>query len=256
MSSSARLSASLNAAWPGFVLQATLEVGAEPVALIGPNGSGKSSLLLALLGTRVPDRARITLGSEVIVDTSAGRVCPTEERRFAYVPQDYGLFPHLTTQGNVEFALACANESTSRRQRRQSALELLDEFGIVHLAEKRPSHLSGGERQRVALARAIASRPRVLLLDEPTAALDVEARAEMRCLLAERIARLAIPSVIVTHDCADIVALAGRVATMEQGRLLSCSSLIEATRAPATPFAARLLDGVSEVWTKPRSATS
>jgi molybdate transport system ATP-binding protein len=224
--------------WPGFSLKAAFDVGNEPVALIGPNGSGKSSLLLAILGIRAPGLARIQLGNEVIVDTKRGLVSPTEERRFAYLPQDYGLFPHLTAQGNVEFALACG-EPQSRFQRRQAAQILLERFRIAHLASRRPVQLSGGERQRVALARAIASRPRVLLLDEPMAALDVEARVEMRALLAEYTRELAIPTIFVTHDVADVDALAAQVAVMEGGHLISCSSPAEA--AQATPFAGRLL---------------
>jgi molybdate transport system ATP-binding protein len=232
------LSIAVAAEWPGFSLKATLDVGCAPVALIGPNGSGKSSLLLAILGIRAPGVARIQLGDEVIVDTQRGFVCPTEERCFAYLPQDYGLFPHLTALENVEFALACG-EAQPRARRRQHGGALLERFRISHLASRRPAQLSGGERQRVAMARAIASQPRVLLLDEPMAALDVEARTEMRALLAEHIRELSIPTLFVTHDAADVDALAGRVAVMEKGRLISCSPVSEA--AETTPFAGRLL---------------
>lgn len=234
------LSVTIVAHWPGFKLEAALDVGSEPVALIGPNGSGKSSLLLAILGIRDPGLARIDLGDEVIVSTKQGLVRPTEERRFAYLPQDYGLFPHLTAQENVEFALACG-ETRLRPQRRLEARALLERFRISHLTARRPAQLSGGERQRVALARAIATRPRVLLLDEPMAALDVEARVEMRALLADYIQQLAIPTLFVTHDVADVDALAGQVAVMEAGNLITCAPRAEAIKA--TPFAAHLLAG-------------
>jgi ABC-type sulfate/molybdate transport systems ATPase subunit len=225
-----------------FSLDVQLDVGAETVALIGPNGSGKSTLLLAMLGIRTPTRGRITLGNHMVFDSEAKTDCPTEERHMAYLPQDFGLFPFLTAVRNVEFAIACAG--TGRRQRQERAMAYLEQFGIVHLARREPHQLSGGERQRVALARAIASEPRALLLDEPTASLDVGARAEVRALLREAFEHLRIPTLIVTHDEGDITALAHRVAVMEAGRIVGCASSQEAVRRPANAFADRLLNGV------------
>ena len=120
----------------------------------------------------------------------------------------------------------------------------LEQFGIGHLAGRGPHQLSGGERQRVALARAIASEPRALLLDEPTASLDVGARADVRALLQELFERLQIPTLIVTHDAGDIAALASRVAVMEAGRIVGCASAQEAVRHPANAFADHLLNGL------------
>lgn len=225
----------------GFCLRAALEVGIEPVALIGPNGSGKSTFLLAVLGIRVPHKGRIALARDVLFDSEAQIDCPTEERHLAYLPQDFGLFPFMTVQENVEFAMACQLEAPTRNERRRAAMACLDRFGVAHLADRPPDQLSGGERQRVALARAIASRPRALLLDEPTASLDIEARTDVRLLLAATLRDLEIPALIVTHDLGDILALAGRVAVMDSGRIVACTDLAEARRSPPNPFAARLL---------------
>jgi ABC-type sulfate/molybdate transport systems ATPase subunit len=174
-------------------------------------------------------------------DSESKVECPTEERRFAYLPQAFGLFPFLTARENVAFAIACRMERKTRSDRMRMATEYLERFGIAHLAARHPTQLSGGARQRIALARAIASEPRVLLLDEPTASLDVGARGQVRSLLTECLRELAIPTVIVTHDRADVLALAGRVAVMEGGRVLACPTLAEAQQSPPTTFAERLL---------------
>ena len=116
----------------------------------------------------------------------------------------------------------------------------LDRFGLGSLANRNPSQLSGGERQRIALARAMASSPRAILLDEPTASLDVEARIEVRTFLAESIRSLGLPTVLVTHDVMDVEALAGRVAVLEKGRVAACGRLDDIRKTPPTPFANRL----------------
>jgi molybdate transport system ATP-binding protein len=222
-----------------FLLQANLEVGAEPLALVGPNGSGKTSLLLAILGLLKLERGRIVLGDEVLVDKDQGIERPTEERHLAYLPQDFGLFPHLTAVENVAFSLACHGLPTSRKERRGQAMTWLDRFGLGGLANRNPAQLSGGERQRIALARALASSPKAILLDEPTASLDIAARAEVRAFLAESIRSLGLPTILVTHDIMDVEALAGRVAVLEKGRVAGCGPLNDVRKTPPTPFASR-----------------
>lgn len=235
-----RLSATVEAELGPFLLRVSLEVGAEPLALVGPNGSGKTSLLLAILGLIKPERGRIALGNNVLFDRELDIDCPTEERHLAYLPQDFGLFPHLTAIENVAFALACGPGRMSRRQRRGQAMAWLDRVGLGSLANRNPTQLSGGERQRIALARALASSPRALLLDEPTASLDAEARASVRAFLAESIRSLRLPTIIVTHDIMDVEALAGRVAVLDKGQVAAWGLLADLRKTPPTPFASRL----------------
>ena len=237
-----QLSFALEAALGPFSLKISLEVGVEPLALVGPNGSGKTSLLLAILGLRKPERGRILLSDEVLFDAALAIDRPTEERQLAYLPQDFGLFPHLTAIENVVFALACRSQRLSTKQRRDQAMTWLERFGIGTLAERNPSRLSGGERQRVALARALASSPKALLLDEPTASLDVEARVELRTFLAESIRSLGLPTILVTHDAMDVEALASRVAVLEKGQVVACGLLDEIRKNPPTSFASKLFD--------------
>jgi molybdate transport system ATP-binding protein len=246
MSTSDGLVFSLGSTVGELTLNVALQVGDEPVAIIGPNGCGKSTLLLTILGIRTPARGRITLMDELLFDAEKDVDRPTEERRMAYLPQDFGLFPFMTALENVEFAMTCQRSPSTRRERRDSASACLDRFGIAHLSARKPHQLSGGERQRVALARAISTQPRALLLDEPTASLDVGARTEIRTLLADSIRALAIPVLLVTHDIGDIRALAGRIAVMESGRLVAHMSLAEAQATPPNAFAAQLLRPTSD----------
>jgi molybdate transport system ATP-binding protein len=238
--SAMQLSVAVEAELGPFQLQASLEVGGEPLALVGPNGSGKTSLLLTILGLLKPERGRIALGNEILFDSARAIELPTEERHLAYLPQDFGLFPHLTAVQNVAFALACGSDPTSKNQRRNQAMAWLDRFGLGGVANRNPAQLSGGERQRIALARALASSPKVLLLDEPTASLDVEARVEVRAFLAESIRALGLPTILVTHDVKDVDALAGRVAVLEKGRVAACGLRSDLRNNPPTAFATRL----------------
>ena len=235
-----RLSIAVQATLGAFSLQASLEVSAELLALVGPNGSGKTSLLLTVLGLRRPERGRIVLSDEVLFDAALAIDLPTEDRHLAYLPQDFGLFPHLTAIDNVAFALACRSQRASAKQRRDEAMTWLERFAIGNLAGRNPSQLSGGERQLVALARALASSPKALLLDEPTASLDVEARVEVRAFLAESIRSLGLPTILVTHDATDVEALASRVAVLEKGQVVACGLLGDVRKAPPTSFARRL----------------
>ena len=224
----------------------TLEVAVElatrqqPLVLVGPNGAGKTSLLLMVLGALRPSRGRVDLEGESLFDLARGIDLPIEDRGLGYVPQDYGLFPHMSVLANVAFGLECRHR-LRRADRRRRALDLLADLDVGHLAERLPGSLSGGEGQRVALARALASEPRALLLDEPLAALDASVRRQMREFLPGRLAKLGLPAIVVTHDAADAAAFGDDIAVLEAGRLVQRGSRSELRSRPATPFVGELV---------------
>jgi molybdate transport system ATP-binding protein len=211
-----------------FDLRVALSTGAETVALVGPSGSGKTSLLRTIAGLERHPVGRIALADEPWLDSERGIHLSPERRRVGFLPQDYGLFPHLTVAGNVRFA--------SRRERP----DLLERLGIGHLALARPAQLSGGERQRAALARALAREPRVLLLDEPFGALDAITRHQVRDELADILASLQLPTLLVTHAFEDAIALAGRVGVIDKGRMLQLAPAAEILHNPASVTVAAL----------------
>jgi molybdate transport system ATP-binding protein len=212
----------------GFELRVALTCGSETIGLIGPSGAGKSSLLRAVAGLERPARGHIVLGAEAWFDSARGRDLAPEQRRVGYVPQDYGLFPHLTAAGNVRFAAG------------RDRPDLLERVGIGHLASARPAQLSGGERQRVALARALAREPRVLLLDEPFAALDAITRSQVRGELGTLLAGLSLPALLVTHSFEDAATLARRAGVMDRGRIVQLGPPAELVRQPCSATVAAL----------------
>ncbi len=232
-----RLRADLTTGLRSFELSVRLDVGCETLALVGPSGAGKSTVLRAIAGITSPDAGRITLGDVVWFDAAAGVRLPPERRSVGMLFQDYALFPHLTVRDNVAFGAAASVD------------DLLERMRIAPLADARPGTLSGGERQRVALARALARAPRVLLLDEPLAALDAHTRTAVRAELQDLLAALALPSIVVTHDFGDAAALADRAAVIVDGRLRQQGTIAELVAAPADAFVAaftgaNLLTGV------------
>jgi molybdate transport system ATP-binding protein len=222
-------------------VRAKLVADGHPLVLAGPNGSGKTSLLLMLLGVVRPRSGRVVLAGRTLFDSGGSIDLPPEDRGIGYVPQDYALFPHMTVQENVGFAIGCRDPAMSRRARREEATALLEELDIGRLAPRSPATLSGGERQRVALARALATRPRALLLDEPMGALDAGARRQVRSFLGSYLAKLGLPALVVTHDPADAAALGERIAVLEAGRVVQTADLSELRRRPATPFVAEFV---------------
>jgi molybdate transport system ATP-binding protein len=248
MSAREHLTARLTARVGALSLDVALDTAPGTLVVIGPNGAGKTSLLSLLLGVLAVDGGRIEVGGGVLLDTSVRLVVPPEARRLAYVPQDYALFPHLTARENVEFALECAATSVPRGTRSARATALLAELGLEALGPRRPAELSGGEKQRVALARALAASPRALLFDEPLAALDVHARAEVRAFLAEYLARVALPTIVVTHDARDARVLADRLLVLEEGRVTQVGTWDELGSRPASRFVERFVaDGAVAV---------
>ena len=217
-----------------FELDVSLAAAAgEVLALLGPNGAGKSSALRALAGL-LP----LTAG-HVLLDGEDHARTPVERRPIGMVFQDYLLFRHMSALDNVAFGPRCRGESRSRARAR--AAELLDHMGLAGYARARPRSLSGGQAQRVALARALAVRPRLLLLDEPMAALDVGTRAHVRGRLRRLLEEFDGVTVLVTHDPLDAMVLADRIAVLEEGRVVQEGTPAEVARRPRTPYTARLV---------------
>jgi molybdate transport system ATP-binding protein len=223
-----------------------LDTAPGTLVVVGPNGAGKTSLLLALLGALAVERGHIAVGEDVLLDTESRIDVPIEARRLGYVPQDYALFPHLTVRENVEFALASMPSRPDRAARAVRADAILHDLDLVALASRRPQTLSGGEKQRVALARALSVEPRALLLDEPLAAFDVHARREVCDFLAVNLAKLGLPSLVVTHDVLDAIALGHRIAVLEGGRITQVGSFAELAARPASRFVEEFVASTGE----------
>ena len=233
------LSAVIHATRGNFRLDVSFDVAdGETLAVLGPNGAGKSTILRCLLGLVPLDTGRIVLGDQVLEDTTNNLYVEPENRRVGAVFQDYLLFRHLSVIDNVAFGLRA--RGAKKESARLTARAHLERFDVEHLADRRPSQLSGGEAQRVALARALAVDPKVLLLDEPLAALDVTTRRTVRDELSLFLSAFGGPRLIVTHDPADARRLADRVLIVEHGSVVQHGSIRDVMRDPATPYVAAL----------------
>jgi molybdate transport system ATP-binding protein len=210
-----------------FDVELALDVAGETFALVGPSGAGKTSVLRAVAGLVRPARGVIANGEHVWFDSARRVNVRAEDRSVGYVFQEYALFPHLTVEQNVTFGGGRADR-------------LLWQLRIEELAKTKPGDLSGGERQRVAIARALARSPRVLLLDEPMAALDPHTRGAVRAQLHDLLRELGLPTLLVTHDFEDAAALADRIGVLAEGKLRQVGTPAELLGSPADPFVARL----------------
>ena len=218
-----------------------LEVGVddgEVLAVLGANGAGKSTLLQTIAGLVRPDDGRVAIGDQVVTDTRAGIFVPAHRRGTALLAQRAMLFPHLTVEANVAYAPRC--RGLSRRAARERARHWLDAVGVGDLARRRPAQLSGGQAQRVALARALAAEPRVLLLDEPFAALDVTAAPALRRLLRDLVRAQGTTAAIVTHEVLDALALADTAVVIENGVVAERGPVRSMLTAPRSDFGARI----------------
>lgn len=232
----------------GFDLDFSLAEG-ERVAVLGPNGAGKSTLLAILAGILRPDTGRAELDGQLLYDLPGRRRwTPPYRRAIALMAQDPLLFPHLSALDNVAFGPRAAGQRAGEAD--ATAQGWLEEVGVPELAARKPAQLSGGQAQRVAIARALAANPRLLLLDEPMASLDVSAapllRRVLRGVLAERSA------IIVTHDLLDALLLASRVLVIDHGRIVESGPTQDVIQHPRTSFTARLaglnlVDGTAEI---------
>ena len=192
-----------------FRLEFTVSCEARALALYGPSGSGKTSVLEVIAGVRRPTRGRVAIGGRVLFDASAGVDVPSRGRRVGYVPQDALLFPHLDVRRNILYGAGDREWS--------SLAPILDRLKIGDLASRSVADLSGGERQRVALARALASKPDLLLLDEPLAALDRAMKRTVLELLLKLRDQLTLPIVYVTHVSDEAIAIADQAVRLSEG---------------------------------------
>jgi molybdate transport system ATP-binding protein len=221
-------------------LDVELEVEAGRVmALLGPNGAGKTTVLRALAGLLPLSGGQVVLDGQLLEHPSRRIRVPTERRPVGMVFQNYLLFPHLSALENVAFGLRARGRG--RTQSRQLAAAWLDRLGLSGLGSGRPGTLSGGQQQRVALARALATDPRMLLLDEPLAALDVSTRAEVRRDLRRHLRDFPGVNLVVTHDPLEAVALADRLVVIEEGRIVQSGSAAEVTGQPRSRYVADLV---------------
>lgn len=221
----------------GIDLDVTVGEG-EVLAVLGPNGAGKSTLLSLIAGLLRPDDGRVELGGTVVTDTDSGTFVPAHARGVAMLSQEAMLFPHMTVTANVAYAPRCKGQSRSAS--RATARRWLDAVDASHLADRKPAELSGGQAQRVAVARALAADPRVLLLDEPMAALDVTATPALRRLLRDILRDQGRTAIVVTHDLLDALAIADRVVVIDGGRVVESGPSRSVLTTPRSTFAARI----------------
>ena len=219
----------------GWDVDAKLRPGLV-TAVVGHNGAGKSTLAQVIAGTLRVDSGTVSIGERVVDD--AATFVPARRRGVAMVSQAPRIFTHMSVLSNVAFPLRV--RGVGRAQARAAALEQLRAVGIADLAFKRASDLSGGQAARVAIARALVFRPEVLILDEPTAALDVEATAQVSAVLRERLAGAGITTLLVSHDIAEVLSLASHMIVMGEGRIVEEGEPARVLASPASVFAARL----------------
>ena len=213
-------------------------VAGETLVLLGPSGCGKTTTLRIIAGLEAPDpRGNVFFDNKDVTRT------PVEKRNVGIVFQSYALFPHLNVAANVGYGLRIRGEGAEKRRARVD--EMLALVRLTEFADRRIDQLSGGQKQRVALARAIAIEPRVLLLDEPLAALDAKLREHLRTEIRDLLRRIGITAIYVTHDQAEAMTLGDRIAVMNAGRLEQIGTPLEIYRRPRTQFVVEFVGSVN-----------
>jgi len=209
----------------------------ELFALLGPSGCGKTTLLRLLAGLDMPDHGRILLNGNDLARVPAYR------RPINMMFQSYALFPHLSVEGNVAFGLK--QDRLPREEIATRVTEMLSLVRLEDMAKRKPYQLSGGERQRVALARSLAKRPRVLLLDEPLAALDKKLRGETQFELMQLQEKLGLTFIMVTHDQQEAMTMADRIAVMDEGRVIQVATPRELYERPSSRWVADFVGDIN-----------
>lgn len=215
------------------------------VVLLGQSGCGKTSTMRCVAGLETPSQGTITIGDTTVFDAARATIVPPFKRNVGMVFQSYAVWPHRTVVENVAFPLRMKGVGHGERRRR--ALEVLDVVGLAHLADRGASLLSGGQMQRVALARSMAMEPAVLLLDEPLSNLDARLRDDLRVELRRIQLERGLTSLYVTHDQQEALALADRIAIMQEGRITQSGTPEEIYQAPASASIAEFL-GVTNIF--------
>ena len=210
---------------------------ASTAILFGPSGAGKTTLLRSIAGLERPEQGLIQFRNEVWFDHARSIHQSPGLRKVGLLFQDYALFPHLTVRKNIEYGL----DHLSKPGRRRVSDEVMGLFEITDLADRRPREVSGGQAQRVALARAVAPQPRILLLDEPLAALDVPTRARLRTELRRLLEQIRIPSLVVTHDRTEAISLGHQIVVMAENEVRQVGCVNEVFRHPADAKVAGIL---------------
>jgi molybdate transport system ATP-binding protein len=215
-----------------FALEMNARLGARITGVFGASGSGKTSLLEVIAGLRRPASGRIVLDGAVLSDAASGAFLAAEQRRIGYVPQDDALFPHLNVRQNLCYSHFADKEGYRPEITYEHVVAVLD---IADLTERRVASLSGGERQRVAFGRAVLASPRLLLLDEPLAGLDVELKERVIPYLLTIRDEFGIPMLYVSHNADEIVALCDDVLLLERGRCVRRGTSADLFAVSAAP---------------------
>lgn len=205
----------------------------EFICLLGPSGCGKTTSLRMIAGLEPPTSGQIMIGSKDVTKI------PPKDRDIGMVFQDYALYPHMTIADNITYPLKV--RGTSLEERRRRAEEVAMSLQIDHLLERRPGQISGGQQQRTSVARAVVHKPQVFLFDEPLSNLDAKLRLEARSFLKHLQQSLRVTAIYVTHDQAEAMALADRIAVMQSGKIIQMAAPLEVYRKPATTFVANFL---------------
>ncbi len=219
----------------GFCLETSLQADDGILVLFGPSGSGKSVTLQCIAGLITPDECHIEINDKDGFDSGRGVNLPPQRRRVGYVPQDYGLFPHLTVEQNITYGLV----GLGRKEAHEKLGRMLHLMRLKGLEKRLPHELSGGQRQRVSLARAVVTEPQILLLDEPFSALDSSIRSRLRRDLLEIHHSLGLTTVFVTHDLSEAYTLGDRVAVYNDGLMLQSGTREEVFQRPIGRAVAR-----------------